>query len=240
MLPILLTALTLSAHAEPTLRTDDTGLMGWGETQEWTLLDTDGKTAAVKMIYGREGDPELGPRARNCNYAGMQKYPTSGVALYLVQLTTGEVTSLDVYKFAWEGDKCTSHDESKRILADAKAAFQKAGLDIKKKPQPVVLSTATVVPWSERPLSIATKEETPSDSDEGIAHAKLFDDHGVYYQSERKYTLNMAGSGSVSFTKGYATPDGLVLVEAFTHFSAAQGLGTTQQYALTPPIPPLK
>ena len=215
-------------------RSQKQGLFGSDTTDELSVLDINSTFAAVKLVYHNEGD-EMLRLPKNCNYSGMQKTPTSGVSLYLVDLQKGNVEEFEVYKFTFDNEKCSTPEESDANLQKAKDAFQKAGLDITRKPTPDVTATDKSIAWGPRPLNIRTSVKNNDEEMTGYATGELLSGSDVVYRTKRSFSLAMAGFGKVSFQEGYVTPAGLVVLEKMYSFRA-DGSGEHYRYALTPPI----
>jgi hypothetical protein len=116
--------------------------IGWGITDRFEVLDLNiaGGVAAIKLVYHEPRyDPDLNKEIPeiNCNYAGMQAHPTSAVTLAFVELHSGTVHPFHVYPLAYSPKGCASHEQSAATLAKAKKVFEKVGLNITRKPQPV-------------------------------------------------------------------------------------------------------
>ena len=130
-----------AALAGPAVRKDAEGLMGSGDTVEFTVLDVNARFAALRQVY-TDNDEEYRPIS--CRYPGLREHPKAGVELALLDLQSGAVTSFHVYKTAHDGGHtdnpkpCTTTAEAKRQLAAAKAAFREAGLDPERRPQPAI------------------------------------------------------------------------------------------------------
>jgi hypothetical protein len=260
-----------TAQASPVVRTGNEGLMGGGNIDEFVVLDVNENFGALKFTYHLT-DEEYEPIA--CKYPGLEKYPTSGVDLALLELVTGKVTLFKVYEVADDGagnpereGSCTPHEESVRRLEAAKLAFEKAGLDPERRPQPDFSapvqrgSQGTPVLENTTVLSVTEDESgTPTTvsrfplpwkahplvvnvvdrrSFEALVTAELADDNEVFYRAERNYTPMQAGTGDVTFPEGYQTAKGMVFLEVFHSFTAMRDSGDSFQYGLTPPIPPI-
>jgi len=247
-----------------------------GITDAFVVLDVNGRFAAVKRVYHFE-DGHGERDAVDCGYSGMEQHPTSGVQLALMALATGAVQHFDVYETAtteagmpeWMGppemDECTPEKTAAERLAQAKKAFEEAGLDINRRPEPDVrvvepkgvlieesqdeAQEDTGYQWSverrsspvmeNRTLQLHSVNRIGSDEDPltGVVTLELRDADRVYYRAVRDYALNMAGSGDISIPMGYRTPEGVVFVELFHWFSAMMGSGSNEHYGMTPPIP---
>ncbi len=61
-----------TALAGPAVRTDSEGLMGGGNTIEFTVLDVNERFAAVRHVYTTNDEEE---RPEDCNYPGVGDHP---------------------------------------------------------------------------------------------------------------------------------------------------------------------
>jgi hypothetical protein len=118
-----------AALAGPAVRTDSEGLMGGGNTIEFTVLDVNERFAAVRHVYTINDEEE---RPEDCNYPGLGDHPTAGVQLALMELQTGKVTTFDVYETAHNGGHtdspkpCTTTAEAKQRLAELVKKYSKS------------------------------------------------------------------------------------------------------------------
>jgi hypothetical protein len=258
-----------TALAEPAVRTDSEGLVGGGNTIEFTVLDVNERFAAVRHVYTRNDEEE---RPEDCNYPGVD-HPTAGVQLALLELQTGKVTTFDVYETAHNGGHadspkpCTTTAEAKQRLDSAKAAFRKAGLDHARRPKPDIHfitergSLGKPLIPSVVPVGVDLHDDgsethhytldlywkahpleiryTETIDSTGTTTVELADDKQVFYRTTRTYDLMQAGTGDIRFDQGFKTPAGMVFLEVFHSFTAMRSSGHTYQYGMTPPIPEL-
>ena len=243
MVALLLAALALAGPIE---RKNEADALGWAETDLFQVLDVNATHAAIKVVFHHPGDgDEMLPF--NCKYAGMEKWPGSGVNLGLVELATGKIAKFEVYATAWTPDECLSHDASAAALDAAKKAFLGAGLDIAKKPKPIAVEGSTFdvagtsftvkarqVTDTADPAFQALFPGEEGEGMQGVAEGALYVGDTPLFRSRRDYVRTMAGTGDISFSQAYQTDKGLVFVEVWHTFSGRGG--DHRAYTLTPPL----
>jgi hypothetical protein len=264
---VLSALLLAAAFAGPEIRTDTQGLMGRGDTVDFTVLDVNDRFAALRQVYTIHDEAV---RPIECDYPGLNGHSTAGVQLALLELKTGAVTTFDVYESAHDGgghhpQPCTPSRESEGRLAAAYDAFAKAGLNPDRRPEPDIDyaierdSTGAPVLSSVIPVGVDIDDDgyethvwtvplhwrehpleiRTTDRREfmGTTTIELADDEHVFYRATRQYDRKQAGRGDVNLTQGYWTSEGMVFLEVFHSFTAMRDSGHTYLYGMTPPIP---
>lgn len=194
------------------------------------VLDVNDTHAALRVIH-RVEDPEGMMEAVSCDYAGMQKYPKSGVKLAIFDLKTGQPEEFEVYAPAFEPDQCLSHEASKKALDAAKARAAAVGLDVTKKPAPVA-GNAVKRAFGEGVFTATEKRETHEDDMLGTLTWTVELAGHPLYRSTRSYTRIMAGSAEMKPLQVWAAPGGYVALEHTVFFNGRSG--TTHAFDFTP------
>jgi hypothetical protein len=220
-------------------------------TDKFEVLDIDMKKglAAFRHIYqtviscNECEEPEL----VNCQYAGMQEFPTSGVILGVYDLTNRKIMKFFVV-YSSEVDKasCTSHSQSKQLLSQAKDLFKNLGLDIKQRPKPIkpktAKTTSTDFAWQVGDQTHSAKwlydsysyTHEPTDDpvvnmyadefsiDHSVSTVTFFIDDWIAYKRYSNDYLVMGGQGKWQLLGVYRKQNRLVVVDRYTFGS---GLG---------------
>jgi len=100
----------------------------------FTLLGVDWEKGLIAYRTVDSGDSDFDMGVAECDYAGVG--PTDEVVLHLGRVD-GAIASWTGYAHAYDPSECTPAAVSKKRLADAKAAFAKAGVSIDT-PHPLV------------------------------------------------------------------------------------------------------
>lgn len=202
--------------------------IGDAETDRVQLLDVDLKSgkAALKVVFHESEWEEAGMGSIDCKYPGMSEHPTSGVTLGLFDLKTHAVTSFEVYPMAREPGECGGKERNEKVLADAKAAFSAAGLDIAKKPAPVMpdakgvfhLQGGEVQAWKHsitaddgEQWKVLISPEEP-DFSMGATLVGLRQGERVLVSTTDVYSRNMAGGSGTEFPVAWQQGDKVVFL----------------------------
>lgn len=205
--------------------------IGKHTTLEAEVLDIDiGKgLVAYKLVQSPNGDQEgdaVEPSVA-CAYAGMQD-PHAGVTLALIDLGSGTTRSFEIYPLVDAQEKCATQATSEKTLAEAKAAFAQAGLDITRTPDALTPAkdgsftfqvdgeAVKVEPWS---FSVGGEDEelytqlvgSPATD---IAYAATWSGltlgGTVLFTRTHHYWRNMAGYDRSTFTRAWQQGDKVV------------------------------
>jgi len=198
------------------------------------VLDVNATHAAVKTIHRQLRHPEDDTEPHDCRYPGLEKYPRFGVTLTLVELKTGTTTRFDVYDDAWHSSECTPFDKSKALLAKAKAAFEKAGLDITRKPTAILPQQDTFKLGGAVVKGVSARLGSKKGEDD-VARVRLELRKGAttLYRRTIAASLGGAASSALHFHSAYATSAGFVFLEEQTHTAYGSKF---LSYTLSPPI----
>lgn len=217
--------------------------IGGGETDLVQLLDINlqTQTAALKVVQHANLTDEMGNEIGSvaCGYAGMDTWPRSGVTLALVKLGEDRTETFDIYPMATSPEDCASHETSTATLNRAKAAFAASGLDISKKPAPIVPTpdgryTFTVNGSAIQVSAWTASEEQADDPLLGIRESGLFTTERVLYVERTDYHL--AGAGQLQITFPLAWVQGDQAVFLVRTVSSDMRAGSSEQWHLTPSV----
>jgi len=158
-----------------------------------------------------------------CKYAGMQALPVSGVMLGIWDLKASKVQgNWMVYDIAMVAEECTSHEESTKRLNAAKAAFEKAGLDIAKKPKAVAVGpkdtsfAAARVSWTRK--DVADEEDGMG----GMMTTVGYKNGETELSFQIEWQRAMAGTYEFSIDRAFVEGSRAVLLERH-HWGSMRG-----------------
>jgi hypothetical protein len=156
-----------------------------------------------------------------CAYPGMGD-PRDGVSLFLVTLATHDVQAFHVYPVS----HCMRHEASARLLAMAKHAFRKAGLDIERGPLP--LQEAGL------PFSFTSTTSEGGGLGERRIDSRVVDPSGkTLHELGTGYSIAGVGSASLSLRGAIRTGDRWIYV---IQRDAGNMSRTWTAFHLSPPL----
>lgn len=189
-----------------------------GEVDKFEVLaiDLDKGLVAFKSVVHSVSDYEPGGSV-DCDYAGMDALPTSGVELGLFDLRAKTVETFTVYALAEDAAQCTPHARSEEQLAAAKARFAAVGLDITKPPVAIVpTNEGVVLPKGAGTVTVSIRASPMLIDEESMAAQKYYElrvGSASLHRRDVAYQVIMAGSYDVAFTAAHAANGKAVLVE---------------------------
>lgn len=212
----------------------DAEALGGGQVDEFVVLDISETHAALKLVAHPDGDGGEEAPPVNCQYGGMQAWPTSGVTLAVVELATGRMERFPVYAAVHSPADCTPEAASKKALADAKARFAQLGLQTDRRPDGDPGHSGVWTLGGQR-FEVRTSVDRSAETMTGEAKMEILREGAVVYRSARSFGLSMAGSGRTTVVEAHQTPGGVVFLERFESFSGRGGKQV--EYSLTSSIP---
>jgi hypothetical protein len=210
------------------------------------VLDINLKSGVIAYKELATTSEELG--SVNCNYAGMESSPFTGVVLGVWNVSESKPgKSFVVYSIATDETSCMPHSESEKQLNEAKAHFSSLGLDITKKPAslPIIKDSFEV-----DAVKVAMQTRRLSDSEsfkrgylstnpdkEPIWSAVTF--FGLTLDEELAYEIyklhGVQGAERLQFSLAGAWVDSGKLIVAIGHKSVHMR-GANQSYSFSPLI----
>jgi len=146
---LLLVSASAWALGPPPEATPTAAQLTSSEDAELTVLDVNEGAVAVKLVGRAEW-------YRACDYAGMNGEKVD-VKLALFDLEAHHATVWRIYEGTQSPGTCTPHATSERRLAEAKAAFVAAGLDLSALPPPDAVGTSLTVQHGEVPVTLEAR-----------------------------------------------------------------------------------
>ncbi|MFH1574671.1 MAG: hypothetical protein ABIG68_11850 [Acidobacteriota bacterium] len=216
-------------------------------TDKFEVLDVDfkNKRAAFRHIYrkrilvSREEDDRRVVKefpVVDCGYPGMKEYPKSGVALGSYNLETDRMEKVFVvYKSVLDLGKCMTPEESRKALEDAKQCFLSAGLDINRKPAPILPPFVFPLPGGESvELEVESRRLTEdelrrfsSGPDEDLPYISAGivwrGDEEVYVRLQED-SWRLTSGGTVEFVQAFQDGNQAVLLGRFRFHDSTIGL----------------
>ena len=206
-------------------------------------VSADGSKLAWKVVASDQPE-EMEPYP--CGYAGMEKMPLSQVVIGVWDLQANTATeSWTIYDAAFEAEQCTTHEESARRLASAKARFVELGLDIRTPPETLVVDGEGKLEWTSTTgthslivtsvprYAAATEEEEANDAMAAmsfITGVQAKHDATVLHTRLGEYSTMMAGGLTLSVPLAFAAGDGVVLLERW-NYSSMRGSGASFSFS---------
>ncbi len=199
------------------------------------------KMVAFRHVYhlseppGEEEDVEESTPLKNCNYMGFEALPYSGMTYGIYDLAKDQLKSVyTVYRSTFT--KCTTAEESKQVLLDARKAIMAVGLD----PDAKIKAVALPLPAKgvqDFTLTVGAKKEhfrastlwhdsdekprTRCGSEEGVSLGQIErsgDKQPFWFRCQHDVYYEMSGG---TFIYPFAVVKGaqVVFAEQFRHFT---------------------
>ena len=213
------------------------------KTIEFIVLDInyEEKLVAFKHIYELQTVFEQGPDTEiekkpiDCQYAGMEKYPKAGVILGVYDLGNEEyLKTFTIYKSCFDQNECYDHDWSEKNLNSAKQLFNGYGLDIGKKPKPIMFTKESGNKFQISVNGINFNASYKNDYDNQLTISYLYAENNLLYQVEYDDNFVMASNGEVIYTAAYTNGDKIVFLNKFFHNNNLEGYSSYEYFHFTP------